>query len=608
MKHSITALFFMAMLILFGNTSMYSQQRMDKYQLAMTYEEQGDFRNAARIFQELYAESPGQFKYFQGVARSLTALQRYIELMPLIEVELAKKSSIELLSLASQNAKKSNLLPKSQQYFDQAIELLSKLSNDFEKDNSIRLIAQTQSDISSFENAIQTYLKGRVLLNNAKDAYADELSMLYVQIGNVELGIKEIAKVFKKQQQYGLIQGRIAALLIDEKSKSYIDSELSSMSANDYAFSRIYVWFLREIKDFDKALEQALRIDSGLGLQGREILDFADITLRDGHIEISLKAYGNVIDRGKNNPHFSQALYGYAKALEQRLQMTGVKKNISTTEIEGIINRYRDIIAQSPKGQFAAECLYRIGILQSEYLKDISTAKKTFQEVFDKYKQYPISAAATNEIVNIAIASNDIHEAFAIASNTFKAYVNTNPKESDRAGFTLAELYFYTGEIDSCKGVLVGLAGKTDSDIANDALELSLFLEQHKQFTAGLILWGKASLKEKQSKQEDAIELYEEIVTKTSGTDLAEQAQIKICEAYNGLDKDRALKESQKFIASYPESINTDRILFLIAEIHIAKAQTNDALSALTDILVRFPNSRFIRKSRELIRTLRGDS
>jgi outer membrane protein assembly factor BamD (BamD/ComL family) len=608
MKHSITALFFMALLILFGNTSMYSQQRMDKFKLAMTYEEQGDFRNAARIFQELYAESPGQYRYFQGVARSLTALQRYIELMPLIEVELAKKSSIELLSLASQNAKRANLLPKSQQFFEQSLLFVSQLTNDFERDNAIRLIAQTQSDISSFENAIQTYLKGREVLSEAKDAYADELSMLYVQIGNVELGIKEIVKAFKKQQQYGLIQGRIAALLIDEKSKSYIDSELYSMSVNDYAFSRIYVWFLREIKEFEKALQQALRIDSGLGLQGREILDFADITLRDGFIEISLKAYGNVIDRGKNNPHFSQALYGYAKALDQRLQMSGVHKSISTTEIEGIINRYKDIIAQSPKGQFAAECLYRIGVLQSEYLKDFSTAKKTFQEVHEKYKQYPISASASNEIMNIAIASDEIDEAFSIASNTFKTYVNTNPKESDRAGFTLAELYFHIGEIDSCKSILVGLAGKTDSDIANDALELSLFLEQHKQFTAGLTLWGKALLKEKQSKQEDAIELYGEILTKTSGTDLAEQAQIKICEAYFKMDKDRALIEGQKFISSYPESINTDRILFLIAEIHIARAQNNEAILALTDILVRFPNSRFIRKSRELIRTLRGDS
>ncbi len=587
---------------------MYSQQKMDKFQLAKTYEEQGDFRNAARIYQELYAESPSQYKYFQGVTRTLTALQRYVELMPLIEVELAKKSSIELLCLASQNAKRANQQSKSQQFFDQSIDDLSTLSNDSELDKAIRLIAQTQSDISSFDNAIATYLKGRYLLSDTKDVYADELSMLYVQVGNVELGIKEIAKAFKKQQQFGIIQGRIAALLIDDKSKSYIDTELSTLSNNDYGFSRIYVWFLREIKEFDKALQQALQIDSGLGLQGREILDFADITLKDGHIEIALKAYGNVIDRGKNNPHFSQALYGYAKAMDQRLQLTSLKKNIPANEIEDIIKRYRDIITQSPKGQFSAECLYRIGILQSEYLKDINSAMKTFQEVFDKFKQYPISASALIEIINISIKSNQLEQAFTLSKNTFISYANTNPKESDRAGFTLAELYFYIGEIDSCKGILVGLAGKTDSDIANDALELSLFLEQHKQFTAGLILWGKASLKERQSEVKDAIEMYEEIVSKTAGTDLAEQAQIKICEAFSTFDKERALSEAQTFIAVYPESNNTDRILFLLAEIYSAKSQNAEAIAALTDILVRFPNSRYIRKSRELIRLLRGDS
>jgi len=217
MKVSITALFFVTLLILFGNTRVYSQQRMDKYQLAITYEQQGDHRNASRIFQELYAEHPEQYRYFQGVARSLTALQRYIELMPLIEVELAKKSNIELLCLASQNAKKAQLFSKSLQFFEQSIEQVSQLSNDFEKDNAIRLIAQTQGDISSFDNAIQTYIKGRSIISDGQNSYADELSMLYVQVGNVELGIQEIAKAFKKQQQYGLIQGRIAALLIDER-------------------------------------------------------------------------------------------------------------------------------------------------------------------------------------------------------------------------------------------------------------------------------------------------------------------------------------------------------------------------------------------------------
>ena len=71
-------------LLLMNVHSIYSQQKKsDKYQLALTYEQQSDFHNADRMFQELYTENPEQYVYFQGVARSLSALQRYPELMSL---------------------------------------------------------------------------------------------------------------------------------------------------------------------------------------------------------------------------------------------------------------------------------------------------------------------------------------------------------------------------------------------------------------------------------------------------------------------------------------------------------------------------------------------
>ncbi|MEY3313101.1 MAG: hypothetical protein RLZZ578_621, partial [Bacteroidota bacterium] len=339
---------------------VYSQQKKsDKYQLALTYEQQGDFRNAARLFQELYSDHPEQLVYFQGVARSLTALQRYQELMPLIEIELGKRQTIDVLCLASMTAKKSSQNQKSQQYFDIALNSVDRLNNDFEIDNSIRLIAQSQSDIGSFTNAINAYTKGRVMLQGIKHAYADELSMLYVQIGNVDLGIKEITNLFKQQQQYGIIQGRIAALLIKSEAESIINAELSTLAKQDFAFAKVYVWFLREIKKYDQAFVQALKIDNGLGLQGREILEFADITLKDGQLDIAMKAYGNILDRGKNNPYFSAALYGYAKVMDQRLQTNSENGAISTAEVREIINRYKDILAQQPNGQFASECMYR---------------------------------------------------------------------------------------------------------------------------------------------------------------------------------------------------------------------------------------------------------
>lgn len=599
----ITIQFLMSM------SSVHSQQKKsDKYQLALTYEQQGDFRNAARLYQELYADFPEQFTYFQGVARSLSALQRYPELMPLIEIELGKRQEIDLLCLASITAKKSSQHQKSQQYFDIALNSVDRLTNDAEIDNVIRLIAQSQSDIGSFTNAISAYIKGRGMVKGFKQAYADELSMLYVQIGNVELGIKEITNLFKQQQQYGIIQGRIAALLIKPEAESIINAELYSLAKQDFAFAKVYVWFLRETKKFDEAFIQALKIDNGLGLQGREMLEFADITLKDGQLDIAMKAYGNILDRGKNNSHFSAALYGYAKVMDQRLQANSENGAITSKEIREIINRYNDILAQQPNGQFASECMYRIGVLELYFMKDSDRAKEVFMNITNMYKQYPISAAASNQLIDIALTENDIDIAIVLANNTIQTYQFINPDEADKARFHLAQIALYKGDIDSAKSLLVVLAGKTESDISNDALELSLFLEQNKQFQAGLILWGKAMLALKQYRIEDAVTIYREIIGITKGTELAEQSQLRLCETLKDQKNPKTLEEAQIFLKEYPESIQTDAILFLIASIYIEQKQNAQAINILTDILVRFPTSRFVRKSRELIRSLRGDS
>lgn len=596
-------------LLLMNVHSIYSQQKKsDKYQLALTYEQQSDFRNAARLFQELYTENPEQYVYFQGVARSLSALQRYPELMPLIEIELGKRQNLDLLCLASVTSKKSAQNQKSQQYFEMSLSIIDKLSNDREVDNAIRLIAQSQSDIGSFTNAITAYEKGRGKMVSDKHAYADELSMLYVQIGNVELGIKEITNLFKQQQLYGVIQGRIAALLIKSEAESIIQAELSSLAKQDFAFAKVYVWFLRETKKYDEAFIQAMKIDNGLGLQGREMLEFADISLKDGQLDIAVKAYGNILDRGKNNPHFSAALYGYAKVMDQRLQVHSQSTTIPTNEIREIINRYNDILAQQPNGQFASECMYRIGVLELLFMNNPERAKEVFKQVMKTYKQYPISASAANQLIEIALADNDLDNAHDLANQTIQAYQFINPDESDKARFYLAQIALFKGEIDSAKALLVGLAGKTESDISNDALELSLFLEQHKQFQAGLILWGKAMLLIKQKNIDDAIETFRGIIGKTKGTELAEQAQLRLCEMLKDQQTSIALQEAQNFLKEYPESIQTDKILFLIAGIYIEQQQNADAINILTDILVRFPTSQYARKSRELIRSLRGDS
>jgi len=69
----------------------------------------------------------------------------------------------------------------------------------------------------------------------------------------------------------------------------------------------------------------------------------------------------------------------------------------------------------------------------------------------------------------------------------------------------------------------------------------------------------------------------------------------------------KALEEYSSFLIQYPESIRTDKVLFTIGEMNIIQGEIEKAIISFTDILVRFPNSMYAKKTRDIIRRLRGD-
>ena len=68
----------------FGAVAQKSTER-DRLRMAQTHERTGDLRNAARLYQELFASTPSSDPYFQGVVRTLGGLQQFEALMPLVE-------------------------------------------------------------------------------------------------------------------------------------------------------------------------------------------------------------------------------------------------------------------------------------------------------------------------------------------------------------------------------------------------------------------------------------------------------------------------------------------------------------------------------------------
>ncbi len=65
------------------------------YTLAISYEKSGDAKNAARLYQELYAKDNTNSNFLYGVSRTLQSLQRFPELLPIIEEFTIRYPAIE---------------------------------------------------------------------------------------------------------------------------------------------------------------------------------------------------------------------------------------------------------------------------------------------------------------------------------------------------------------------------------------------------------------------------------------------------------------------------------------------------------------------------------
>ena len=78
----------------------------DQVRMAQAYERSGDLRNAARLYQELYAISPQNEMYFGGVVRTLQALDQVPGLYPIVVTHAKRTRNVYAYILAGSLAAK----------------------------------------------------------------------------------------------------------------------------------------------------------------------------------------------------------------------------------------------------------------------------------------------------------------------------------------------------------------------------------------------------------------------------------------------------------------------------------------------------------------------
>lgn len=202
---------------------------------------------------------------------------------------------------------------------------------------------------------------------------------------------------------------------------------------------------------------------------------------------------------------------------------------------------------------------------------------------------------------------NKLEDAKLLFSNVRKKFEKLSPEEYYYALYKLAEIEYYSGNIDSAYSRYIEISNLTNTDVANDAIERILFIDQNRNFNKAFTLFSKAELLEFQKNYNLAIENYMSAYESAPMSNLAELSLIRIAQIYFSQSKfSDAIKTMELLLDKYKETIYGDLALITIANSYLAEGNYDNAIEKYTDLLSKYPRSIYLEEARNKIRIIRN--
>jgi tetratricopeptide (TPR) repeat protein len=572
----------------------------NQYKMAESFEKSGDMKNAARIYEEILKADPKNYMYFKGLARSMKATNQFSALLPYIEQQLTFNKYPETYIIYGEVLWRSGKVKEAGIAWDQAIEAEPNSETVYDE------LSNTQINMMLFEKAIATLLKSRVVFDNDL-LFTEKLSQLYIATGNFRDGTKEVLGAYESNRNLQAAQGKLTALMFNDEAKKYINSELDSRSSSsrETGYKKIYAWFLSARGEYEKALQKYIEIDEKTNTGGYEVYLYAQSLRIDGIYDIALKAYEFVLGLGKKSTVFQQALFGFARTLEDKFSQDSV---FNKTELNKVTDMYEDIISQFPNTQIAWDCSMRKAEIYLNYLGKTEVAAEELLRMISGTRGSNQKAEALNLLGDVYISLDNLSDAYSaflqVAMNFGK---NGIAEVREKALYRLSEIEYFRGNIDSALAGFKSLSVISTSAYSNDAINKMIIIEDNLKFKDALILFASAELKERQKKISEAVELYLGTAQKARGETLAEKSYIKAAElSFSIKNYDKARELALELLKLYQNTIYGDYAMLIIADSYYEQGRGEEALQSYTELLKKFNRSIYLEKARERIRKLRN--
>ncbi|MAJ52202.1 MAG: hypothetical protein CMB82_11415 [Flammeovirgaceae bacterium] len=478
--------------------------------------------------------------------------------------------------------------------------------------NTLKKISEEFSYRKLYNDAL-IFLSHARIQSQDPQIYALDFARIYNAIGNEAKMMAEYINFASQQPRHiPYIKSILQELISKDNTEEVLEKQLISYaqkSPDNLLYNDLLMWLYIQKNDFYGAFVQAKAIDKKSKKRGYSVMQVAKVAFENQAYAEAMTFYDDVAV--KSNDINMQEKAKFLSLLSQEKKITNefpINKIVINKIAEAYQLFYEHTIETNSDRYDALKNKAR---LLAYHLNQTDTAIIILENLMrSPGMNRTFLAQVKMDLANIDMIVGNHWEASLLYSQIEKE--NNYASIGYEAKLKNARLHYFMSNFDLAKAHLDILKRSTSKEIANDALELSLFIETNTigdSNEMGLKDYASISLLMYQNRFDEARNKLETLINTRLGHPIRDDSFWLLIKLETRLGKYKeAIKSLNILINEYSDGVLGDDALFMKAQ--ILEQQLNNPIEAqqvYQQFLENFPGSAYAVEARRRYRFLRGD-
>ena len=462
-----------------------------------------------------------------------------------------------------------------------------------------------------YEKAKSLLLTSRKALKN-NSLYAIPLANIYFLQGQTDQTIEELLTFLKNNpEELENVKNVFQNNLKEEKDLELLETklyELVQKEPEEMAYNELLLWLNLQKKNFNKAFMQAKAIDKRYRSQGNKLMEVGKIAMDNKDYESASRFFEYVVKEYPDGMNYPIARRELIRSKEETIKNSFP---VDQNKIRSLINDYQGMIKELGTNPATIEARRSMAQLYAFYLDNKDTAVVILNEAIN---------IARNDLRAKSKAKIDMGDIYLLKGEPWESTLLYSQVEKDmkedplghEAKLKNAKLSYYKGEFDLAQEHLDVLKLATSREIANDAMDLSILIQDNTGLdstTEAMKEYAAIDLLLFQNKTAEALAKTDSMMKKFPEHTLTDELLWLSAKIYRKMgDYPNAVAALEKINTSYPDDILGDNALYTLGNIYEENLKDNaKAMETYQKFLIKYPGSIFTVEARKRFRMLRGD-